>query len=340
MNILSSKLKRALETEVLPDIRKVSSFYPSSASIKLSEKVNGKDVVGACLRQQYYRSIGENTTVSTPADHRISALIGDKVSLLVQELLDSMGYTCGLQRVAAEHSFYIPEINVSGRSDFVAYDNSAREVIGIEVKSVGEWKASKCIESPSGEHVLQSLIYLDYYKKKFPKLGIKKWYILYVSRTENYSIKAKKHGSPLSMIWDYYVTMDDTDGTAIVHTPRGPEKWRDYSIQNIYSRYQQLAAFIETGLLPPRDFKLFYNEEEIVDLYKRGELTRKADREKVEKWLKKGAPEGKLKIELGDQECNYCQYKGSCWPSEAPVITEDKDQPETSTHDEVPKDWF
>lgn len=333
MNILSSKLKRALELEILPDNRKSSSVYPSSASIKLPD---GK-TIGACLRQQYYRAKGEPVTSTTPADYRLSALMGDKASLLVQELLDTLGFTCGLQRIAAEHSFHIPHINLSGRSDFVAYDHSNKEFIGIEVKSVGEYKASKAIESPVPEHVLQSLIYLDYYSSNFPTLGIKKWYILYISRTENYSIKAKKHGSPIAMLWDYHISTDPNDGAAIIYTARGVEKWKDYTVQNIYSRFQQLNQHISTDTLPDRDYTIRYSDEAIVELYQRGLLTRKMDKEKVEKWLKKGAPEGKLKVEIADQECIYCAYKATCWPNEFPV--ENIVEP-IIKNDKVSEEWF
>lgn len=314
MNILSSRIKIALEQSIIPETKKSFSLYPSSASITLSQKTNGKNIVGSCLRQQYYRITGEPATHSMAGDIKVSTMLGDYITKMVEDLLDNHGFICNLQRIASEHSFYIPEINVSGRCDFIGYDNINKEVIGIEVKSVGEYKAGKCMEKPAEEHVLQSLIYLNHYKKTNPKLNIKKWYILYISRTENYAIKAKKHGSDLAMIWDFYITIDDKDQAAIIHSSNGTEKWADFNIKNIYSRFDELSKYLASSTVPPKDYKLYYSEEDLASMFKKGELTRKADIEKMEKWLKKGAPKDKLKIELGDIECSFCAYKGVCWP--------------------------
>lgn len=315
MNNLSTRLKIAIESPLLQDVKKGSgSLYPSSASIELSTPEKGKKVKGACLRQQYYRSTGEPISNQVPGDVKVSALIGDQITEMVKDLLDQHGFQSGLQRVAAEHSFYIPEINLSGRCDFVGYDHVGKEYIGIEVKSVGEWKASKCIEAPAEEHVMQSLIYLDHYQKEYPQFNIKKWYILYISRTENYAIKAKKHGSPLAMVWDTYITIHPKDKCAVVHSSNGTQSWKDFTIENINNRYKKLLAHLETKTIPDRDYEIQYSPETITDLYKRKELTRKMDIEKVEKWLAKGAPEGKLKIEMGDGECSFCSYKATCWP--------------------------
>ena len=316
MNNLSTKLKTAIESPMLPEVRRASGVHPSSASVELSPNPEGRKIAGACLRQQYYRATGEPVSNKTNIDVKISSMIGDQITEMVSDILDTYGFQCGLQRIAAEHSFYVPEIGLSGRCDFLGYDHNTKEYIGIEVKSVGEWKASKCIEKPAEEHVMQSLIYLDHYAKQYPHLNIKKWYILYISRTENYAIKSKKHGSPMAMIWDSYVTIDDKDKCAVVHYKFTSEKWKDFTIENIYKRYKSLNAHLENKVIPDRDYALQYNETRITGMHAAKQLTRKVDIEKVDKWLAKGAIPGKLKVEIGDGECGFCAYKATCWPGD------------------------
>lgn len=241
-------------------------------------------------------------------------MIGDKISELVVQLIDEHGFKMGLQRLAVEHSFYDARINVSGRCDIIAWDFTTNEPVGIEVKSVGEYKASKTIEQPSDEHIMQAVIYLDYYRTHMPSNQVipKKWYIWYCSRTENYSIKAKKHHSPLTMLWDYFITLEE-DGTPCVHTSTNSKLMPHLNVSKIHERYKKLALYVNNKTLPPQDYELSYSPEKIATLFKTDKLTRKADKEVVEKWLKKGAPEGKLKLEMGDFECRLCAYRDKCW---------------------------
>ena len=101
MNNLSARLKNCLETPVLKEVRRSGGIHPSSASIELATPDITKKVVGACLRQQYYRAVNEPISNKTTADIKMSSLIGDKITDLVSELLDNFGFQAGLQRVAA-----------------------------------------------------------------------------------------------------------------------------------------------------------------------------------------------------------------------------------------------
>lgn len=313
MNTLTTRLKSALAAPSFGGIRKSIFFHPSSSSVEYNG-VLGRTVIGACLREQYYRITQEPQTAVGEIDYEISAMLGDKVSELIVQLIDTHGFKMGLQRLAVEHSFYDPRINVSGRCDVIAWDSITGEPVGIEIKSVGEYKASKTMDQPAPEHIMQAVIYLDYYRTYMPKgMSIPtKWYIWYFSRTENYSIKAKKHGSPLTMLWDYHITLDD-EGIPTVHTNIGSIRMPHLSVSNIQARYHSLAEYLNNKTLPPRDYELSYSEEKLVSLHKLDLLTRKADRESIEKWIAKGAVAGKLKLEMGDFECKLCPWKEECW---------------------------
>lgn len=316
MNYLSDKLSKAMGDHVLPSAKKYSSLSPSAASVVVTEADGTTRVVGACHRQQYYRITGvpqdKNTEVNI--DWNLSALIGDKLQDLIEELLDQYGFQMGIQKLTSEHSFFDPKMRLSGRTDIIAWDYTSNEPIGIEVKSIGEYKAKTAISEPIDEHVLQSVVYLDYYNKNIPadQKKIKRWYIWYISRTENWSIKSKTHNSNFAMLWDFCITLD-SKGVPLVHGSNFNQRWKDFSIENIYKRYNLLKAHIDTDVVPPRDYELVYSEEKITGLHKADKLTRKTDRDVVDKWLAKGAPIGKLKVSMGDIECRFCEYSDLCW---------------------------
>lgn len=313
MNILSNRLYRSLESPATKVVKPVTAFHPSSASIKIVE--NGEErVVGTCIRAQYYRATEPRISNTGNIDYSISAHIGDSLHELMARYIDDYGFTMGLQRIEAEHSFYLQEENISGRCDLLVWDHHKNEPVGIEVKSVGEYKANVCMERPAPEHVMQSMIYLYTYDKEIPDsmMKPKKWYIWYIARTENWSLKAKKHQSPFQMLWDFYITMDNT-GVPTVYTPNGAERWEEYTIDKVLERYKLLKVHLENKVVPPRDYDIQYSEEKIMTAYKAGRITRKADIEKIEKWVKKGCKEGTLKLSIGDKECDFCQMKDHCW---------------------------
>lgn len=345
MNELSKRLRKALSAPSFVSTRRSNFFHPSSVSVEKNDK-GFREVVGSCLREQYYRIKDETPTNTTEPDYVISALLGDKVSELVVNLIDTHGFKMGLQRLAVEHSFYDPRINVSGRTDIIAWDFIANEPVGIEIKSVGQYKASQTIDNPDDSHVMQSILYLDYYRTFMPasQKVPKKWYIWYVSRTENWSIKGKKHGSPMTMVWDYYITLDG-NGVPTVHTPTSAKERPDLAVKNIHARFEQLANYLESNTEPPRDFDLEYSEEKIATLFELDLISRKMDKEKIEKWIKKGATPGKLNLQLGDFECRFCAWKDKCWglslkaPEKTFSSLPEVEQEEGSDVPDLPEMW-
>lgn len=313
MNILSNRLYKALEYPATKVSKPVTAFHPSSASIKILEQGEEK-VVGTCLRQQYYRAREPRISNKGNIDYSISAHIGDSLHELMGQYIDNYGFMMGMQRIEAEHAFYLSEENISGRCDLLVWDYEKNEPAGIEVKSVGEYKANVCMERPAPEHVMQSMIYLYTYDKEIPDgmLKPKKWYIWYISRTESWSLKSKKHQSPFQMLWDFYITLG-TDGVPTIYTPTGVERWENYNIEAVLERYRLLDTYLKNDELPPRDYDISYSEEKIMTEYKLGKITRKLDKERIEKWVAKGCKPGMLKLDMGDAECNFCAWKDHCW---------------------------
>lgn len=327
MNNLTNRFKEAYENPTIDSKKRSSTYHPSSASIEVEEN-GAKRVIGGCIRQQWYRIKSEGCTNPGITDHAISADIGEKLHLLIEDYLDTHGFKMGIQKIKAESVIYDKELNLSGRSDILAWDHLNNELIGIEVKSVGEYKAGKCAEAPDETHVMQAMIYLDFYNKHIPE-GMprpKKWYIWYISRTENWTIKARKHGSPLQMLWDYYITLDE-EGIPNIYSAHNTERWAHLSVEKIKERYSDLDYFVTENVLPPRDFEIKYSEERLVDMYKRDQIPTKRDKEIIRKWLAKGAPEGDLKIDMGDFACRFCDWKDHCWEGKDNKVKSDFNLP-------------
>lgn len=312
MNILSKRLYKALESPATTTIKPIKSYHPSSASIKLPDT---GEVIGSCLRQQYYRMVEPIISNSQPVDYKIAAIMGDQLHEMIANFISTYGFAMKLQLIDVEHSFFYEDFNLSGRCDIIAWDHDKQEPIGIEIKTVGEYKASMCIERPAPEHVMQAMIYLHVYNKLIPVEMVrpKKWYVWYLARNDSWSLKSKKHGSPFSVLWDFYVTLDHGTGIPTVYTPVGKEEWSNYNINSVLARYKDLDYYIQNTIVPPRDYEIQYSEDKIVGLHKQGKLTRKVDKEKIDKWLDKGAKKDKLKLEMGDKECDLCNWKDKCW---------------------------
>lgn len=308
MNKLSNKLHRALSRPVFSQSRPVTANHPSTASIKLEDRV-----VGECLRKLFYQYIDTAPTNVGEVDWKLAALMGDSFHELAVQLIVDHGYMMGLQVIGKEQSFYDEQYNISGRIDIIAHDIDENEVVGIEVKSVGEYKASKTMTMPDENHLLQAMIYLDWYDKHTASNSskIKKWYIWYIARAEGWALKSKKHGSPFTQMWDFCIELED--GSPVIHTANGVKKLTEFNIAGIYDRYTQLDLYKTDVEIPPRDYEIAYSEEKILGMYKLGKLEYKKDIEAVEKWIKKGMEPGKLKLEMGDIECKFCPYSKTCW---------------------------
>jgi hypothetical protein len=311
MNYLSSKLAKALNNPSFVNIKKSTSLTPSAASTKLSDG----SIVGACTRQQYYKIKGYEPDAGIKnVDWTLAAIMGDNMHEMLSNIIDTYGFEMGIQKLTKEHSIYNPLIRLSGRCDLIVWDHTHKEPVGIEIKSIGEYKCKKAIEQPIEEHVLQAVVYLDHYNKSIPndQIKINKWYLWYISRTENWSIKSKSHHSPFSMLWDYCITLEN-DIPIITLTDGTKQKWTDYSVQNIYQRYDILNNALMANTVPPRDYELQYSEEKITELHKLNKIATKTNKEIIDKWLAKGAPPGKLKLTMGDSECMFCEYAKLCW---------------------------
>lgn len=266
------------------------------------------------MREQWYRRSGIEPTEKGNSNWSLAAVQGEYLHEMMSDLLVTHGVAMGLQQLGKETSMYDPDTKMSGRCDYLAWDVQKSEPIGIEFKSVGDWKSKKCLEEPSEEHILQSMLYLDHFKRNIPddQAQVKKWYIWYIARGEGWHLKGAKQLSPFVQLWDFYIELDD-EGTPTVFTPRGPIKYTNLNVNKIKIRFRQLNDHVETNSTPDRDCELKYSEETIVGMFKSGMIEFKGQKDTIDKWLNKGATPGGLGLEMGDGQCKFCGWKSLCW---------------------------
>jgi hypothetical protein len=317
MNYLSNKLAHAFKHITLPENRRSSGINPSSASIQYTDETGRLKTVGGCVRQLYYKVTGaeKDSGGESNPDWIFAAIMGNSLHSLLCRLIDEYGFSMGIQRLAEEHAIYDEETGLSGRTDLLAWDYNRDEPIGVEIKSISEYKCKQAVEQPIEDHVLQSIIYLDYYNKNIPddQKKITRWYLWYLARTENWTIKPKPHLSDLTLLWDFCIELD-SDGVPIIHLPNGSsQSWSHFNISKIYKRYEELSEFVDKKVVPPRDYEVAYSEEKILALHKVDQIARKTDKTTIDRWVKKGCPPGKLKVSMGDGACMFCEYSKRCW---------------------------
>lgn len=289
--------------------RDPKKFYPSEASVEAT--IDGEHIVlGGCLRAQWYRWFGlkDPDQVENP-DYVLAALQGNAIHDMIMDVLRRTTVATNLAVVGIEVPIADEQLGVSGRVDGILQHVETKETVGLEIKSVGEYKTRQALEEPIMEHILQALYYLHYYRTHTDK-DINEWLLVYFSRTDGYMTKGKKHGSPLSQMWEYRIT-EDKFGTKIIGA-KGEVKLPWLHAADIEKRWLKLMGFIRTQTLPPADYTQSYREEQILGMYENGKLPFKYQKEAVKKWKAAGAPAGKLDLQLGDSQCKFCPAKRLC----------------------------
>jgi len=285
-------------------------LHPSSASIELP---SGRKI-GGCHRKFYYQWKGFEPSNDKNPEYVLSAEMGNWLHRGIQDYLRKNTISTNLVVLSAEQTFYDKTNYTIGTSDLFLMDIETKELFGVDIKTVGEFAGKQCIENPSAEALMQCAIYLDAYQNTSRKgyRSVDYWVILYVSRDENWDLKAYKHGSMFKLMWQFWMKFEN--GYVVVYDQRGNKtEYPDITMEAIRKRNEKILKEIKKDKLPDRDYEIQYSEEYIMALYKTDNIKFKKDIAVVEKWLKKGAKQGELDLELGDKECAFCAYSELCY---------------------------
>ena len=268
--------------EVKAENRRIAN-YPSQASCLYKNEFGEEAIAGKCLRAVYWDSKGvKPTNPVTARGERIFAY-GKLVERFEVEQYKQLGIWRG-----NNVKFFNPKHNISGEADCIVFDKDINGLRGVEVKSGYDYKfRSEVIGTPTKpgkpklDHLLQTMIYVDYFKIPFN--------ILYVDRGN-----AQRN--------EYEITLND-DGTPNID---GVKLDIGISFPKIIARFNELEKCLEDNVVPKRDYQLRYSKDRIEVLSKTKRL-RKKQAEEYEK---------NKDLDIGDFQCSYCNFKDYCWKRE------------------------
>lgn len=270
------------------------TFYPSEASAKTDK------VYGGCNRAAFYR-LQDSPRISKSPE-RPSSMWAAELGNAVEDIQIRRWRDMGIL-VDKQVPFLDPVRNVSGKLDAVIRDPD-NKLVCCEIKSFWGYQATKELlgnfkqqGKPKDNHLMQIMTYLDQAKK----------YISYGKLCYFARDSAKKA--------EFNIELVDIDGSTrakITNVDNGYIRiCNEFSLEDIYSRWQELKSYVESGVEPPRDYQIKYSDEEVSIRYTNGEISKT----KYQDWQKgKASP--------GDWNCNYCSFSQHCWRG----VVEVKDQ--------------
>ena len=280
MNILET-VDKYLENPYFERSRYSSnSHYPSQSSCMVKDEYDENVIIGKCMRDVYWQSRGiKKTNPMTARSIRIT-----KVGKIIEGFEIDRYKELGIWR-GNNIKFYNEKYSVSGEIDALVYDEERRGLLGIEIKTGYDYRFRKEVigsssrpGKPKLDHLLQTMLYIDYFKIPFK--------IVYIDRGN----AARK---------EYDITLN-TDGTPNIN---GKKLDNGLSIPGCVERFKRLEEHLENSTIPRRDFQLKYSPERVEFLY---------DSNRLNKTQKKEYEKNK-KVDMGDWRCSYCDYKDYCW---------------------------
>lgn len=256
---------------------KPPSFWPSAASAVDKDG----NVFGSCRRQQFLTYLKMLVNYSKGSDKRYEFwdyLIEDVEATLtptskymhwiweqgelfethVLDLIKESGLFLGTQI-----QVYIPEFNVSGKIDAIAYNPYNQKKIICEVKSVYGYNADKVLGTDFDR---KSGIAGEPRDKNLMQIALYQWH--YGSK-EDFDYAQLIYGDRGTGKYAVYQVDTKPDGS-INWRPINPGlgKWTaaPYTIFEILNVYKKQQEDIDAGILPPKDFSLIYSAEELTKL--------------------------------------------------------------------------
>lgn len=315
---------------------KAPTLWPSEASAIVQS--HGKDkVVGKCRRATFFRYLLENFkfydkySIWSPLVEDIKANITpiDRYLLwiwrqgeLYEEFLIEQAKVSGVF-VSSQAAVFIPEYNVSGKKDIEIINPESHKLSIVESKSVYSFGGnatlgaprSKSLGSPKDSNLMQIALY--------------HWW--HASEDEAYEESRLVYGDRGSGRYGEYLVKTDTDKDGIINIlwkPHAPYSsgWvtSGITINSILNEYKNQQLWIDGGIIPPRDFDIVFNEEQLAELYSNDEMT-KTDKEQYEKVIARRVENEELlgqglkqkkelkQLEKASFQCTYCNFAKVCY---------------------------
>lgn len=280
MNILETVDKFLENPYIKREPRKSTGFYPSQSSCVFINEYDEETIIGSCLRSNYWHiNAIKPTNPMTARSRRITSY-----AKLVEQFEIEQYKKIGIWR-GNNVKFYNTKYKISGEADAIVYDKGINSNIGVEIKTGYDYRFRKEVIGtqyrkgrPKLDHLLQTMLYIDWFDIPFK--------MLYIDRGN----AARK---------EYAITLN-RDGTCNID---GRKLANGLSIPRCIARYDELGEHLLNATLPKRDFQLKYSQDRIEFLYDSNRLNKTASKEF----------ERNKKLDIGDWQCSYCNYKDYCW---------------------------
>lgn len=258
-------------------------LYPSEASVKIVNEDGREEILGTCMRQAYLRFTGQEGEAPNARSEFIFKM-GNMVESVLIEQFKQMGVW-----IDDDVEFYNNNYNLKGRLDAICNDLDG-ELYGVEIKSFYGYYAQKEIIGnkskmgrPKDSQLLQTIVYANEFKDQLDHFRM-----IYLERGN-----AARN--------EFIVGVRPING--VDRATVNGEIEKRFTIQNIYDRYAQLNGYIQRKEVPPGEFKLYYDNDEIEYYYRKGKVS-KTDYDKFKR---------NNNIRPGNWQCSYCSYKRYCW---------------------------
>jgi CRISPR/Cas system-associated exonuclease Cas4 (RecB family) len=274
-------------------------FYPSEASVVLTDQFGDRVVHGGCLRASYFRCTGEEGIPHSARSQSIFEL-GKAVEKMLVDNWREMGIF-----VAKSVRFQNPEYNLSGELDVVLRDPETGMLFGTEVKSFYGYQASVEIfgnksqaGKPKKNNLLQTLVYMWEFQREL----------------DHFKLFYEDRGDGSKRSFDIRIVPEELEDGSIVHYPKiDTSVIKAFTIEDMYGRYGQLCEHMIKGSVPERDFELYYSNERIEKDHSNGKISDS----KLNKFKKVSKRDGSVRYverdRPGDWQCSYCKFKDLCW---------------------------
>lgn len=311
--------------------------WPSEATAVIKNEYDEEVVVGKCRRQAFFRlmldsyafdsqkygfyqPLVENIQLlSIPTDPYLRWIW--KAGELYEDMQIDLAKRSGVY-VADQVAIYVPSHNVSGKIDLVAVNPETSKLKALEFKSVYGFNANSVLGTPA--------------ERKRGKMGTPKeshlmqigiYDFWYASNDERFESSSLIYGARDTGRFSEYSIFTEEDEETGLHpisyqglspVPTG-RVTTQITMENVFENYKYVAACVDGGTIPDRDFDAQYSDEKIETLYERGELnkTDTAQHEKRKKQIAEGKTRIVKKVKKGDWQCRFCNYKDICYDSES-----------------------
>ena len=315
--------------------QKEPTQWPSEATAIIKNQHGEEEVVGKCRRQAFFRLVldwynYDNAKYgfyqplvetihrfSTPTDPYLRWIW--KAGELYEEMQIDLAKRSGVY-IADQVAIYIPTYNVSGKIDLVTVNPFTSKLKAVEFKSVYGFNANAVLGTPGDRkngslgtpkesHLMQIGIYDYWYASKDNRFEASS--LVYGARdTGRYA--EYEITTPLCEDGLHHIAYSGISPTTTSTTIT------DITIENVLENYKYVSDCLNGGIVPKRDFEANYSDEKIEVLYQRGELGKMdaAQHEKRKAQLEEGKNRVVKRVEKGDWQCRFCNFKDICYDSE------------------------